>query len=180
MLQTMRQCALIATMLLGVAACSSTPETTDVVSNGGRRVVPESELRDVAAVQLRHLDSVNAIRLDRNAPPLSYNQALNSAALTHARDMALQQRAWHFGSDRSNPQSRAFRSGYTGSVLGENIAEAFEGEFDTLQNWLESPQTAALILNRQASDFGFGWYREPSGKLWWVQMFGTGAGRPGF
>ena len=165
----------LAFMMLTVpflAACVD-PLPEEPVRTDGRRIVPASELADVAAVQLRHLDSLNALRLSRSAQPLVYSQALNSAALTHARDMSLQQRAWHFGSDRSNPQSRAVRAGYQGLILGENIAEAFEGEFDTLQNWLNDPVTAAMILNRQARTFGFGWFREESGKIWWVQMFGT-------
>ena len=175
---TIRKMAISVALLIGLSACAETA-TTDIVTEGGRRIVPPSELRDVAAIQLRHLDSVNAIRQTRGAPPLAYSQALNSAALTHARDMALQQRAWHFGSDRSNPQSRAVRAGYSGTVLGENIAEAFEGEFDTLQNWLNDPRTAAMILNRGARDFGFGWFQEQSGKIWWVQLFGSGSRPPG-
>lgn len=171
MQQIIRSIGLTFGLLAGLAACTD-PATQAVVSDGGRRVVPASELRDVSRIQLRHLDSVNALRQAQGMPPLAYSQALNSAALTHARDMSLQQRAWHFGSDRSNPQSRAARAGYAGRVMGENIAEAFEGEFDTLQNWLNMPQTAAMILNRRATDLGFGWYREPTGKIWWVQLFG--------
>ncbi len=173
MLSTLRFVALITMALSMLAACGGGPSENDVVSDGGRRIVPVAELADVGAIQLRHLDSVNALRQARGAAPLVYDQALNSAALTHARDMALQQRAWHFGSDRSNPQSRARRAGFGGRTLGENIAEAFEGEFDTLQNWLDEPTTAAMILDRQARYFGFGWYREPSGKIWWVQLFGA-------
>jgi len=120
MLSTLRFVALITMALSMLAACGGGPSENDVVSDGGRRIVPVAELADVGAIQLRHLDSVNALRQARGAAPLVYDQALNSAALTHARDMALQQRAWHFGSDRSNPQSRARRAGFGGRTLGEN------------------------------------------------------------
>ena len=88
----------------------------------GRRIVPPEELADRAAVRFRHLDAVNAIRTSRGLAPVIYNQSLNSAAVTHARDMALQQRAWHFGSDRSNPQTRANRAGFRGQIAGENLS----------------------------------------------------------
>jgi len=156
-------------------------ESFDVAApqvGGGPRVVPASELSDAAAVRFRHLDAVNALRLERGLAPLAYSQSLNSAALTHARDMALQSRAWHFGSDRSNPQSRARRAGYGGRVVGENIAESFEGELDTLQNWLRDPQTAALMIAPNATSIGLGWFRQRTGKLWWVQLVGA-PGTPG-
>ena len=133
------------------------------------------ELADTNAVRFRQLDAVNALRQGRGLQPLNYNNALNSAALTHARDMALQQRAWHFGTDRSNPQSRAARAGFSGLVLGENIAEAFEGDIVTLQNWLDQSSSANLILSREATDFGFAWFREDNGKIWWVQLVARGA-----
>lgn len=132
------------------------------------------ELADTNAVRFRQLDAVNALRQGRGLQPLRYNNALNSAALTHARDMALQQRAWHFGTDRSNPQSRAMRAGFSGLVLGENIAEAFEGDIVTLQNWLDQSGSANLILRREATDFGFAWFRESNGKIWWVQLIARG------
>lgn len=173
---------IIATLLsasLLLSACETTTSQSETQPvNAGRRVVPESELRDTAGIRFRHIDAVNALRQSRGLGPLSYSQALNSAALTHARDMSLQQRAWHFGSDRSNPQSRATRAGFAGRVVGENIAETFEGEFDTLQNWLNDPQTVGTMIDPRANSIGFAWYREPTGKIWWVQVFGA-PGRPG-
>lgn len=160
-------------LVLGVlAACE--PEQTGTTSAPG--VPTARELADTNAIRFRQLDAVNALRQGRGLPALRYSNALNSAALTHARDMALQQRAWHFGTDRSNPQSRAARAGYGGLVLGENIAEAFEGDIVTLQNWLDRSASANLLLRRDATDFGFAWFRESNGKVWWVQLVARGAG----
>ena len=154
-----------------LAACD--PTEGPVTSSPG---APSArDMADVNGIRFRQLDAVNALRAGRGLGQLRYSQALNSAAKTHARDMALQQRAWHFGTDRSNPQSRAARAGYSGLVLGENIAEAFEGDIVTLQNWLDRTESANVILNREATDFGFAWFRESSGKIWWVQMLGRGS-----
>ena len=159
--------------LLGLSGCASSVNTS--VEPG---VVSAADLADTAAVQFRHLDAINALRTSRGLNPLAFSQALNSAALTHARDMALQQRAWHFGSDRSNPQSRATRAGFGGRVLGENISESFDGDIATLQNWLSAPDGGKLILNPNATALGFGWFQEPTGKIWWVELIGS-PGQPG-
>lgn len=139
---------------------------------GGLRKVSATELADVAAVRYRHLDAVNALRSSKGLVPVEFDQALNSAALTHARDMALQQRPWSFGSDGSNPVIRAERAGFEGRILGENIAETFEGELDTLQAMLDDGRTSELMLAQSARRIGFAWFREPVGKVWWVQLVG--------
>lgn len=161
-----------------LVACETTGRPDAPKVDAGRRVVPVAELADTAGIRFRHADAVNALRQSRGLGPVQYSRALNSAALTHARDMSLQQRAWHFGSDRSNPQSRAARAGYGGRVTGENIAETFEGEFDTLQNWLNTPDTIGAMIDPRATDIGFAWFREATGKIWWVQVFGA-PGLPG-
>lgn len=160
--------------ILGViilAGCETTAGSSNV--EGGDGVVGSRELADTSGIRFRHIDAVNALRASRGLSQLQFSQALNSAALTHARDMALQQRAWHFGSDRSNPQSRAARAGYGGKIVGENISEAFDGDIETLQNWLKRTESAALMLSPNASNIGFGWFQEPTGKIWWVQLLGS-------
>ena len=85
-----------------------------------------------SAIQFRLLDSVNTLRAAKGAPPLSFNAQLNAAAATHSRDMAVQNRPWHFGSDGSSPLDRVQRVGYTGALAGELISETFETELETL------------------------------------------------
>lgn len=166
----MRVQAVLLILMAALTACTS-PVGSDIEPTSG--VVPAVELQDTAGIQFRHIDAINALRASRGLGQLAYSQALNSAALTHARDMALQQRAWHFGSDRSNPQSRAVAAGFGGRILGENISEAFEGDIETLQNWLDDQGSASLILHPAAISMGFGWFQEPTGKIWWVQLFGA-------
>ena len=62
-------------------------------------------------IEFRLLDSVNTLRSSRGAGPLALNAALNAAAATHSRDMSVQNRPWHFGSDGSSPLLRAQRAG---------------------------------------------------------------------
>jgi len=123
-------------------------------------------------IQFRMLDSVNSLRQAAGASPVQLNAALNAAAATHSRDMANQNRAWHFGSDGSSPIDRVARSGYSGQALGETISETYETELQTLAAWMDQSDTRAVILDAKARDLGFSWYQEPNGKIWWTLVTG--------
>ncbi len=122
----------------------------------------------------RMLDSVNAIREAAGAEPVTLNAHLNSAAATHSRDMALQNRPWHFGSDGSSPTERVWRAGYRQTLLGEVISETFETELETLVAWMEQEDTRYVIVHPQAEHMGFAWHQERGGKLWWTLVMGGG------
>lgn len=126
-------------------------------------------------IQFRLLDSVNALRSSRGAPPVTLNAQLNAAAATHARDMSVQNRPWHFGSDGSSPLDRVRRVGYGGKLLGELISETYETELETLATWMGTPDMRSVILDPAATDLGFAWFQEPNGKIWWTLV----TGRPG-
>ncbi len=128
---------------------------------------------DTATIQFRLLDSVNTLRAAKGAAPLQYNAPLNAAAATHARDMAVQNRPWHFGSDGSSPLDRVQRVGYRGHLLGELISETFETELEVLSDWTGQADTRAILLDPGASQIGFSWYQETSGKIWWTLVTGS-------
>ena len=124
-------------------------------------------------IPYRFLDSVNALRGARGATPLAFNAQLNAAAASHSRDMSVQNRPWHFGSDGSSPLLRVQRVGYTGRLVGENISETFETELETLSAWMAQPDTRDVIMDPTASEVGFAWFQEPSGKIWWTMVTGA-------
>jgi uncharacterized protein YkwD len=147
-------------VLLALAGCES--------SGSGRKIDPA----DADAIRLRNLDAVNAARAQSGVGQVQISAQLNAAAETHARDMSVQGRAWHFGSDLTSPRERAFRAGYRGEVLGENISEGADSDLTVLKSWLDFPDTRNVILNPAARGLGLGWYEEPTGKIWWVQLLG--------
>lgn len=151
---------LMAATLALAAACTPTSEN----GSGGSAY----RIRNADKVQLRMLDSVNALRQASTAPQVQLNAQLNAAAATHSRDMSVQNRPWHFGSDGSSPLDRVARTGYVGSVLGENISETYENELQTLTAWMEEASTRAVILDPKATNIGFSWFQEPNGKIWWT------------
>jgi len=129
---------------------------------------------DELSVLFRMLDSVNALRETADAAPVTLDADLNSAAATHSRDMALQNRPWHFGSDGSSPTERVWRAGYRQTMPGEVLSESFETELETLVAWMEREDTRGVIVDPQAEHMGFAWHQEPGGKLWWTLVMGGG------
>ena len=128
--------------------------------------------RDEDQIQFRMLDAVNALRAASGASRVALNSELNAAAATHSRDMSVQNRPWHFGSDGSSPLDRVARVGYQGELVGENISETYETELETLAAWMEQPDTRDVILDPEARNMGFAWHQDATGKLWWTRVTG--------
>lgn len=150
-------------LVLALGACASEQQ------RGG---TPRISAAEADNIRLRQLDAVNAVRQQEGLGALQYSAELNAAADTHARDMSVQGRAWHFGSDLTSPRERAARAGYLGELAGENIAEGTDSDLVVLKSWLDFPDTRKIILDKGGRGFGFGWYQEASGKIWWVQLIG--------
>lgn len=125
-----------------------------------------------AEIPYRLLDGVNALRSAKGLQNLTLNPQLNAAAETHSRDMSVQNRPWHFGSDGSSPLVRVQRVGYTGRLMGELISETYQTELETLSAWMAQADTRAVILDPAARDLGFAWFQESNGKIWWTMVTG--------
>ncbi|MBV0913545.1 divisome-associated lipoprotein DalA [Anianabacter salinae] len=124
-------------------------------------------------VQFRMLDAVNALRASNGLTQVQLSAELNAAAATHSRDMAVQNRPWHFGSDGSSPVDRVRRVGYNGRLEGEAISETFETELETLGAWMNETATREVILDPDANDMGFDYFQEDGGKIWWTLVMGS-------
>ncbi len=135
--------------------------------------VYEIKPSDAGEIEYRMLDGVNSLRRAAGLAPVTLDAKLNAAAATHSRDMSVQNRPWHFGSDGSSPLDRARRVGFSGHIVGENISETFETEMDTLGAWMGQDDTRAVILDPRATLMGFAWFQDPSGKLWWTLVFAS-------
>ena len=160
--------------LAALAACATPPPPTGPDGEPLARVY-RIDPSDVDDVQFRMLDGINALRAASGAQQVIMSAPLNAAAETHSRDMSTQNRPWHFGSDGSSPLDRVSRAGYQGRLLGENISETFETELQTLSAWMQAPETRQVILDPRATEMGFAWFQEQSGKIWWTLILGQGA-----
>jgi uncharacterized protein YkwD len=169
----LRLSAAFAAIALFLAACAAPPPPT--LGPDGRPLprVYRISASEADEVQFRMLDSVNALRQAAGSGAVDLNAQLTAAAATHARDMSVQNRPWHFGSDGSSPIDRVRRTGYTGQMLGETISETYETELETLAAWMDQPDTRRVILEPAARNMGFAWHQEANGKLWWTLLMGN-------
>lgn len=164
---------MISMAFIALASCTTTTAPPQLAADG--KPLPRLyriSAADVGRIQFRVLDSVNSLRQASGAAPVEMNAALNAAAATHSRDMANQNRPWHFGSDGSSPIDRVARVGYTGRLIGETISETYETEMETLGAWVEEPSSREIILSPDARDLGFAWHQEANGKIWWAMVLG--------
>ena len=178
-----RRSALLLGSAAALAACSRAPAVPLGVDGKPLPQVYVIRPGSESAISFRLLDGANALRKAKGAPELAFDAALNAACATHARDMAVQNRPWHFGSDGSSPLVRVQRAGYGGKLLGELISETFETELQTLANWMGQVDTRAVLMDARGTDLGFGWFQETNGKIWWAAQVGQAGGRfgvPGF
>ncbi|MDA1287199.1 MAG: CAP domain-containing protein [Proteobacteria bacterium] len=130
---------------------------------------------DGGKIQFRILDSINALRQASGLQTIELSAELTAAAATHSRDMSIQNRPWHFGSDGSSPPDRVARAGYAGPMLGEAISETFESDVATLSAWMENDDTRSVILDNNARFMGISWFQEVNGKIWWTLVIGGGS-----
>lgn len=169
----LRLSALFTAIALILAACAAPQPPT--LGPDGRPLprVYRISAGQADEVQFRMLDSVNALRQAAGSSAVELNAQLTAAAATHARDMSVQNRPWHFGSDGSSPIDRVQRTGYSGQMLGETISETYETELETLAAWMDQPDTRRVILEPEARNMGFAWHQEANGKLWWTLVMGN-------
>lgn len=162
--------------LAALAACT-VPGTAMRMGPDGRPVpvIYRISERDVPRIQVRMRDAINAVRAQSGLEPVELDVQLTSAAATHARDLSIQGRPWHFGSDGSSPVDRVQRVGFAGQFLGETLSETFETELETLTAWLDQRDTRAIILDPRTRQIGFSWHQDGNGKLWWVLTTGVAA-----
>lgn len=166
--------AVFAALVLILAACAAPPAPPTLGPDG--RPLPRVyriSASDADVVKFRMLDSVNALRQAAGVVTVVLDAQLTAAAATHSRDMAVQNRPWHFGSDGSSPIDRVQRTGYTGQLIGETISETYETELETLAAWMDQPDTRRVILDPSALNMGFAWHQEANGKLWWTLILGN-------
>ncbi|MFW2588367.1 CAP domain-containing protein [Sagittula sp. SSi028] len=171
-----RRAFLALSSVAAIAACTSGPATTGGGIGPDGKPLPRVYRIGAfqrAEIEYRMLDSVNALRQASGAAPLELNSQLQAAAATHARDMSVQNRPWHFGSDGSSPVDRVQRVGYSGRLVGETISETYETETETLAAWMEEEPTRRVILDPSATEMGFSWYQEDNGKIWWCMVVGA-------
>lgn len=158
--------------VIGLSACEPAGST---LGADGRPIAKAYKIShsEAGKIPFRMLDSVNTLRTSAALPTLTLDSQLTAAAATHSRDMQVQNRPWHFGSDGSSPVDRVRRVGFPGKLVGEVISETYESELETLGAWMSQTDTRRIIMDPEASKMGFSWFQERNGKIWWTLVMGS-------
>lgn len=101
------------------------------------------------------------------APPLTWNEALEQAALEHSHDMFVNKYFSHTAPDGSRAGDRIAKAGYHWTMYGENIGLGFRNEKEVVEGWLKSPGHCKNIMNRDYKEMGVARVGN-----YWTQNFG--------
>ena len=86
--------------------------------------------------------------------PLTLNVALETAALTHARDMIEKNYFSHISPNGAAPVDRAIQAGYTGNEVGEIIARRYTTTESVIQGWKESESHCRAMMDSLYTEMG--------------------------
>lgn len=106
------------------------------------------------------------------APPLEWNNDLEKAAESHAKDMDSKKYFSHNGKDGSDAMTRAENAGYKHNgyqsfTIGENIAEGDLSIEEVTDGWFRSESHCRNLMNPDFKEIGI-WLAG----VYWVQDFG--------
>ncbi|RZA00756.1 MAG: CAP domain-containing protein [Sphingobacteriaceae bacterium] len=106
------------------------------------------------------------------APPLVWNDILEDAAMTHAKDMAKRKYFSHTGKDGRSSSDRIMDAGYKfdgyqSYLAGENIAFGQESIEEVMTGWFKSEGHCKNLMNAGFKEVGVAMYNN-----YWVQEFG--------
>lgn len=138
----------------------------------------------ISAEEAQMLSSINAFRAQDRvcgtkgrqpaAPALSWNCALENAALGHSQDMAANNYFSHTDLNGGSGGDRATQAGYNWSAWGENIGAGYSSVDAVMQDWIDSPGHCENLMRSQftevgaAKAFNFG----SEYRTYWTQAFG--------
>lgn len=111
----------------------------------------------------------NALRAQKELPPLSYDE--NLAAYAQFRASEIVQKFSH-----ERPNGEMYRTSMSiGRAVGENIAAGKASADETVQQFRDSPKHYATILHDKFTKIGMGMVHLPDSKYkyYWVQIFGA-------
>ena len=126
--------------------------------------VPQTLLQQELNIELKEL---NQYRTQQGLSALVRNESLDAYATTRAKELAQ-----NFSHTRPNGKDAL---SYIRNFVqtAENIAQNNDADGKAvIQQWKNSPEHAKNMSNPAFRAVGLGVYAAPSGKVYWVQVFG--------
>jgi len=98
---------------------------------------------------------INDARTDNSISALSVNTQLTTAAKNHAIDMLCNNYFSHVALDKSTPEERVSKAGFTASVVAENIYASRTADPQAAFDWwMSKPENRENILNANTTVIG--------------------------
>lgn len=109
------------------------------------------------------------------APALKADARLRCAARLHSQDMVDRKYFEHDNPDGEGPLDRIKKTGYSGRLVGENIAAGQSSASAVMAGWMKSPGHCANIMKAEYTELGVGYVHgsDTKYKHYWTQNFGA-------
>jgi uncharacterized protein YkwD len=166
--------AVVAPALVILAACVS--------GGGGGSLFGGADVTAVVQQRMPQASKlINAYRQNNGLGAVREDPRLMQAAAQHAQDLAATSSVSHYGSDGSDPASRARRAGYSFSNIGENVSAGRASLTEVIQAWIDSSPHRRNLELQPASHFGLAHSFSPEShyRHYWVLVLGEPAGAAG-
>jgi uncharacterized protein YkwD len=120
------------------------------------------------------LEATNAERARAGIPALATDGHLMKAAQIQAEQAAASGRLEHTLPEARLPglEDRLRAAGYSWQAVGENLAFGQRNGAHAIEIWMQSPSHRANILSGMFTDVGAGYFVDPLGRPYYVQVFG--------
>jgi uncharacterized protein YkwD len=180
---------LLIIMLLQSISATAAPRVSGTSSLVYLPIVSSSAAESPRIAMARQVvELTNQERARYGCAPLAISAQLSAAADRHSRDMAVNDRFSHTGSDGSTMEGRVQDAGYSYKRLAENIAVGQSTPADVVSAWMNSTGHRQNILNCELHEIGVGFYDQSddqptvlddsghkSGpyRYYWTEDFGT-------
>ncbi|MER7072224.1 CAP domain-containing protein [Terrabacter sp. NPDC000476] len=152
----------VALVLTAAAALTAVPSVA---------ATPSADAATVS-VQNQVITLVNAQRAKAGCRALVLDARLSRAAQAHSIDMAKRRYFSHTTPDGRTFAQRIRAQGYTGSMIGENIAAGQPTPRSVMDAWMKSPGHRANILDCRYRAIGVGAAVGGPYRYYWTQDFG--------
>jgi len=103
-----------------------------------------------------------------SASSVTWNDALEKAAMNHSSDMFAKKYFSHTSADGTKAGSRIDAAGYRWKFYGENIAMGYNNEKEVIEGWISSPGHCKNIMNPNFKEMGVAHKGS-----YWTQEFGA-------
>ena len=133
---------------------------------------PQAAEAATVSVQNQVIQLVNVQRTKAGCRALALDARLSRAAQAHSIDMAKRRYFSHTSLDGRTFAQRIRAQGYTGSIIGENIAAGYPTPKAVMDAWMKSRGHRANILNCRYTAIGGGSAVGGPYRYYWTQDFG--------